>query len=137
MTIKGVKALDKLGNLLPNIQSFNIEYCDDDPFCPCLPSRELIHALVRDPADATAMCRLPWLGRLGLLLSLLGQFGNIKAGILRTVLLTRLTEGVYDGQVLARFQRFDSDLPGDWTVGGLLESDRYRCCSYSDPRISS
>ncbi|KAI5895343.1 uncharacterized protein SCHCODRAFT_02619159 [Schizophyllum commune H4-8] len=110
-------------DLLPNIQSLNIECRDDDPVCPCLPSRELIHALIRDPADATSMGRLPRLRRLGLLLSLPDRFGDIKAALLRTVLLTRLTEGVYDGQVLARLERFDSDLPGDWTVGGLL--DRY------------
>ncbi|KAI5896718.1 uncharacterized protein SCHCODRAFT_02569644 [Schizophyllum commune H4-8] len=81
-------------------------------------SRSLISILVRDPGSGRSMARLPMLTHLVMKFrSARGSpMGASKVALVREVVASRSQGCVYEGTELACLERFETDIPSDWTL---------------------
>ncbi|KAL1666376.1 hypothetical protein GGF50DRAFT_50732 [Schizophyllum commune] len=88
-------------------------------------SKTLLRALVRVPTNAASMKRLPRLRRLGLLWRMAEGKACDTVYLVEALLRSRSTEDTYEGENLGRIEWFATDLPGDWSVSGLIKTYFY------------
>ncbi|KAL1682391.1 hypothetical protein EV122DRAFT_203802 [Schizophyllum commune] len=81
-------------------------------------SRSLIYFLIRDTGDGRSMERLPRLTHLVLKFRSTrdSAMGTSKVALVREAVASRSRGCVYEGTELAALERFETDIPGDWTL---------------------
>ncbi|KAI5896708.1 uncharacterized protein SCHCODRAFT_02533015 [Schizophyllum commune H4-8] len=113
------RILEECLDLLPTLSHLviedirNIRYTQDSFI-----SRSLIYILVRDTDDSRSMARLPNLTHLTMTFGGTAKSGpgRSKVSLVKEVVASRSQACMYEGEKLAALKRFETDLPGDWTL---------------------
>ncbi|KAL1736616.1 hypothetical protein EV714DRAFT_197677 [Schizophyllum commune] len=114
------RIVDDCLDLLPALSHLCIE---KDPYSGYyndvdIISRSLISILIRESGDGRSMARLPRLTHLAMKFRSKRDpaMGTSKVALVREVVASRSRSCVYEGIELAGLERFETDIPGNWTL---------------------